>query len=151
MAELPASPLRTREDILRFEAERPLAQRLPERSVLDVFVAAAAAEPERVAITQLTTGAPDEVPRRVGFAELLAMVRRAANLFTSLAGPRPVVGYMLPNTIETHATLWGAETAGTAVPINFLLQVEHIEALLKASGARVLVALGPHPQLDIWQ
>jgi fatty-acyl-CoA synthase len=151
MAVLPTTPLCTREDIARFEAGMPLSQRLPERSVLDVFVAAAAAEPDRVAITQLMTGAPDEVPRSVSFADLLSMVRRAANLFTALAGPKPVVGYMLPNTIETHATLWGAETAGTAVPINFLLQAEHIEALLTASGARILVALGPHPQLDIWQ
>ncbi|MFT7115622.1 MAG: fatty-acyl-CoA synthase [Rhodoferax sp.] len=53
--------------------------------------------------------------------------------------------------IETHAMLWGTETAGYAVPINFLLQVEHIAALLGASGARILVALGPHPVLDIWQ
>jgi fatty-acyl-CoA synthase len=58
---------------------------------------------------------------------------------------------MLPALIETHATLWGAETAGTAVPINFLLQPPQIAALLEASGARILVALGPHPALDIWQ
>jgi fatty-acyl-CoA synthase len=57
---------------------------------------------------------------------------------------------MLPSLVETHATLWGAETAGFAVPINFLLQPEHIAALLEASGARILVALGPHPALDIW-
>jgi fatty-acyl-CoA synthase len=57
----------------------------------------------------------------------------------------------LPSLIETHAMLWGTETAGYAVPINFLLQVEHIAALLGASGARILVALGPHPVLDIWQ
>ena len=58
---------------------------------------------------------------------------------------------MLPSLVETHATLWGAETAGYAVPINFLLQPEHIAELLKASGARILVALGPHPVLDIWK
>ena len=39
----------------------------------------------------------------------------------------------------------------TAVPINFLLQPEPIAELLKASGARILVALGPDPVLDIWQ
>ena len=78
-------------------------------------------------------------------------MRRAANLFTTLGGARPGVAYMLPSLVETHATLWGAETAGYAVPINFLLQVEHIAALLEASGAKILVALGPHPVLDIWQ
>jgi fatty-acyl-CoA synthase len=49
---------------------------------------------------------------------------------------------MLPSLVETHATSWGAETAGYAVPIKFLPQREHIAALLKASGATVLVALG---------
>ena len=61
------------------------------------------------------------------------------------------MAYMLPALVETHATLWGAETAGYAVPINFLLQPGHIAELLRASGAKILVALGPHPQLDIWQ
>ena len=97
------------------------------------------------------SGAEDEQPRRVNYGELLGLVRRAANLFAALSGPRPGVAYMLPSLIETHATLWGAETAGYAVPINFLLQPEHIAALLRASGASVLVALGPHPMLDIWQ
>jgi len=105
----------------------------------------------RHALTMLMTGAPDEEPRRVTYPELLALVRRAANAFAALAGPRPGIAYMLPSLIETHATLWGAETAGYAVPINFLLQPEPIAELLKASGARVLVVLGPHPVLDIWR
>jgi fatty-acyl-CoA synthase len=99
----------------------------------------------------LMTGAPDEQPRRVSCAELLGLIRRAANLFASLGGQRPGVAYMLPSLVETHATLWGAEAAGYAVPINFLLQPAHIAELLHASGASILVALGPHPQLDIWQ
>jgi len=90
----------------------------------------------------------------VGYAELLSLVRRAANLFVARGGsPRPGVAYMLPSLVETHATLWGAEAAGYAVPItiNFLLQPEAIAGLIEASGARLLVALGPHPVLDIWQ
>ncbi len=144
-------PLRTLEDVARFEAAGPLEQRLPGRSVFDVFVAAAQRFPKATAITMVMTGAPDEEPRRVNYAELLALVRRAANLFAQLGGKRPGVAYMLPSLVETHATLWGAETAGYAVPINFLLQPAHIAELLKASGAKILVALGPHPQLDIWQ
>ena len=58
---------------------------------------------------------------------------------------------MLPSLIETHITLWGAETAGYAVPINFLLNSESIAELIKASKANILVALGPHPKLDIWE
>jgi fatty-acyl-CoA synthase len=151
MAFLPEMGVRSRADVARLEAEMPLEQRLPERSVLDVFVGTAARQPDRTALTMLMTGAADEQARRVSYRELLGLIRRAANLFSTLAGPRPGVAYMLPSLVETHAVLWGAETAGYAVPINFLLQAEHIAALLKASGARVLVALGPHPVLDIWQ
>jgi fatty-acyl-CoA synthase len=147
----PNPPLHTLEAVQRFESAMPIEQRLPGRSVHDVFVASARRHPERTAITMLMTGALDEEPRRVSYAGLLDLVRQAANLFTTLGGERPGVAYMLPSMVETHATLWGAETAGYAVPINFLLQTEHIAALLKASGANILVALGPHPQLDIWE
>jgi len=151
MAHLNQTGVRSRDDLARFETEMTLEQRLPERSVLDVFTAAAERQPDRTALTQLMTGAPDEQARRVSYRELLGLVRRAANLFAMLGGARPGVAYMLPSLVETHATLWGAEAAGYAVPINFLLQPEHIAGLLKASGARILVALGPHPVLDIWQ
>ena len=150
MAHLSDIRVRTREDLAHFEAAMTLDQRLLERSVFDVFSGAAAQWPERTAITMLMTGAPDEQPRRLNYRELLGGVRRAANLFSLLGGARPGVAYMLPSLVETHFTLWGAETAGYAVPINFLLQPEHITALLQASGVRILVALGPHPVLDIW-
>src|SRR5262245_56345636 len=84
MAILPETPLRTREDVARFEAAMPLDERLPERSVLDVFVAGAVRWPDRTAITLLMSGAPDEAPRRASYRELLGLVRRAANLFASL-------------------------------------------------------------------
>lgn len=151
MATFNEFPIRTLDELRQFEAAMTLEQRLPERSVLDVFIGSAARQPERTAVTMIMTGAPDEQPRRVNYAQLLGMVRRSANLFHSRGGPRAGVAYMLPSLIETHATLWGAETAGYAVPINFLLQIEHIAALLEASDSRILVALGPHPVLDIWQ
>jgi len=151
LAILSEDPIRTNEDLARFESEMTLEQRLPERSILDVFVGAAEQQPERTAITMLMSGAPDEEPRSVSYGDLLGLIRRAANLFSTLGGDRPGVAYMLPSLVETHVTLWGAETSGYAVPINFLLQTEHIAALLEASGAKILVALGPHPDLDIWQ
>ena len=79
------------------------------------------------------------------------MIRRAANPFSALGGPAPGVAYMLPSLVESHATLWAAETAVYAVPVNFLLQPESIAELIKVSGAKILVALGPRPQLDIWK
>ena len=151
MAKLGDKPIRNLTDLQHFENELTLAQRLPERSILDVFVASASQYPSATAITMLMTGARDEQPRRVDYSQLLAMIRRAANMFSALAGPAPGVAYMLPSLLETHVTLWGAETSGYAVPINFLLQPDAIAELLKASGTKILVALGPHPQLNIWQ
>ncbi|MRD49015.1 acyl-CoA synthetase [Caenimonas koreensis DSM 17982] len=145
------APLCTPADIAHFEAALPLQARLPGRSIYNVFEAAARQWPDATALTMLMTGAPDEQPRRVNYADLLQLIGRTANLFHSIAGPRAGVAYMLPSLVETHATLWGAETAGYAVPINFLLQPAAIAELLKASGVKILVALGPHPVLDIWQ
>ena len=119
-------PIRTRDDLDRFETGMTLAERLPEHSIFDVFKTCAEKHPNATAITMLMTGAPDEQPRRVDYSQLLGMIRRAANLFSDLAGPAPGVAYMLPSLVETYATLWGAETCGHAVPINFLLQADSI-------------------------
>jgi fatty-acyl-CoA synthase len=151
MAALNEGAIRTRDDLRRFESEMTLDQRLPERCILDVFKASAAQHPTATAITILMTGAADEQPRRIDYSQMLGMIRSAANLFSSVGGPAPGVAYMLPSLIETYVTLWGAETAGYAVPINFLLQTDSIAELIKASGTKILVALGPHPQLDIWE
>ncbi|WP_108861413.1 AMP-binding protein [Ruegeria sp. Alg231-54] len=151
MAELGAFQIRSESDVRNCEAEMSLNERLPETSILDVFVNSAALTPVATAITMLMTGAPDEQPRRVSYEQLLRLIRQAANLFAEIGGPAPGVAYMLPNLVETHATLWGAETAGYAVPINFLLQPDSVTELLKAADVKILVALGPHPQLDIWE
>ena len=67
MVSLTQHSIRSRADIARIEAEMPLAQRLPERSVLDVFIGAAARDADRIALTMLVTGAPDEQPRRISY------------------------------------------------------------------------------------
>lgn len=151
MANLGAQPIRTEQDLRRFEADMSLDARLPEHSILDVFINSAERAPDATAITMLMTGAAEEIPRRISYQALLGQIRRAANLFHDLGGPAPGVAFMLPALIETHVTLWGAETAGYAVPINFLLRTQSIAELLKASGTKILVALGPHPHLDIWE
>ena len=143
--------MRTLSDVERFERELPLEQRLPGDSVFDVFERAADVDGDRVALTMVMTGDDDEQPRQVTYAELLRLVRATANVFSDLGGERPGVAFMLPALIETHAVLWAAETVGYAVPINFLLQPDHIRGLLEASDARILVTFGPHPQLDIWE
>jgi fatty-acyl-CoA synthase len=100
------------------------------------------------AITLLAPAAPAQ---QVSYAELIANVARTANFLRSLGIQRKdVVAYLLPAMAETQYVLWGAETAGIACPVNFLMQPEYIAQVLRAAGARVLVAHGPAPDCDIW-
>ena len=151
MSDFTSETIQTFKDIKLFESSKPLNQRLPESSILDVFENRAKKNPNSIAITMLMSGEKNEQPRRITYNELNQSIKQAANLFSSLTGTSPGVAYMLPSLIETHITLWGAETAGYAVPINFLLNSESIAELIKASKASILVTLGPHPKLDIWE
>ena len=124
---------------------------VPVDSTLGIFERSAALYGKRTALTFLETGEPGTALRSFTYAELLANIRRAANLFRNLGvGADDGVAILAPNMPEAHFALWGAQVAGRACPINNLLNPEHIAALIKASGARVVVALGPNPELDIW-
>lgn len=146
-----AEPLRSIDDLRRFERDSPLEARLPATSIHGLFAASMAKFGDRTAMTMIMTGEDGETPRTMSYRELFASVTRAANLFVELGGPGAGVAYLLPNLLETQLVLWGAQTGGYVVPLNFLLRPEQLAELVQASGAKILVALGPHPQLDIWQ
>ena len=83
---------------------------------------------------------------------LHAAVTRAANLFRSLGvGEKDVVAFVLPNTMETVVTLLAGAVAGIVNPINPLLEEEQISAILRETGARVVVTLRPFPKTDLAQ
>jgi acyl-coenzyme A synthetase/AMP-(fatty) acid ligase len=84
------------------------------------------------------------------FRELLAKVTQAANLFHAVGvGANDVIAYALPNLPQTHFALWGAEAAGIAMAINPALPSEQTADLLRAAGARVLVAMAPTGAADL--
>ncbi|MBC7991503.1 MAG: AMP-binding protein, partial [Luteimonas sp.] len=94
----------------------------------------------------------DEVPRDFNYTELRAHIARAANLLLSNGARRGVtVALLLPNLFEQQFLFWGAQAAATALPLNHLLEPEHLAGLLIAAEARVLVALGPVPGAQIWE
>ncbi|MDB5751933.1 MAG: hypothetical protein JWP65_2354 [Ramlibacter sp.] len=129
----------------------PYDQAIPGRSTYALIAGAAARFPGRKAFVYLPDGELRTAPRPVTYAELLANVNRAANLFRDLGvGSDDAVAILGPNIPATHYALWGAQVAGRACPINFMLQSDHIASLLEASGARVVVALGPNAELDVW-
>lgn len=129
----------------------PLEAVAPCRTPYQLIRAAAERFPDREVFTFLPDAGLDTPPRRVRLRELLTNIHRAANAFRSLGvHETDTVAMLAPNTPEAHAVLWGAELAGRVCPINFLLQPDHIAALLQASGAKVLVALGPNAELAVW-
>ncbi|MRD49130.1 AMP-binding protein [Caenimonas koreensis] len=138
-------------DIEALEAGTPYEQAIPARTTYGLIERAAKLFGQRIAFTYLPDGEPGTAPHRITYGEVLAHVNRAANLFRSLGvGPGDSVAILAPNIPATHYALWGAQVAGRACPINFMLQPDHIAALLEASGAKVVVALGPHHELDVW-
>jgi fatty-acyl-CoA synthase len=137
-------------DIERLE-QTPRGQTAPHRSPYALIRATAERFPEREAFRFLPDADLATEPRRISYRALLADIHRAANLFRSLGvGPDDAVALLAPNLPEAHAVLWGAQLAGRVCPINYLLQPDHIAALLKASNAKLLVALGPNGELAVW-
>ena len=122
------------------------------QSTYDVIQRTAKNFPEKIAFHFLTQADVTAPSRDISYAEFGAKVTQTANLFHDLGiGPKDVVSYLLPNLPETHYVLWGAEAAGVVNPINPLLDIEHIVAIMTAARSKVLVTLGPNPQSDIWQ
>ena len=138
------------DDIVRLE-QRPYHEVVPVGTTFDILRRSARLHAARPAFTFLETGEPGGPAHTVRYDELLARVTQAANLFRRLGvGPDDAVAILAPNTPPTQYALWGAQVAGRACPINNLLNPEHIAELVRASNAKVVVALGPDPQLDIW-
>ena len=143
-------PLATLADIEALEAQ-PYESVVPARSTYELISNAAARFPDRAAFRYFPNGDLATPPCCVTYAELIAQINRAAHLFRSLGvGPEDAVAILAPNIPETHYALWAAQVAGRACPINFMLQADHIAALLRAANVKVIVALGPNDELDVW-
>lgn len=137
-------------DVRDIEQE-PYAAFMAHTTVHAALEQVASRYPRHLALTAIDDPESMAHPRQWTYEQLLTDVRRAANMFRALCpGRAPCIALLLPPIPEAHLALWGAETAGTVCPINFQLNTEHIAAIVRASGAEILVALGPAPDLDIW-
>lgn len=105
---------------------------------------------ERIALTMVTTGNPDDGDVRVTRGDLLARVNRAANLFSAMGiGKDDAVATLLPSGIDAMVALYGAQAAGIAAPLNPMLRPDDLEHLLRLAEARILIA-SSDPSLGIW-
>jgi fatty-acyl-CoA synthase len=139
-------------DIRAIEAEKPWADRGQARSMYEFMSRAKSAHGNRPAISYQLLSGPAEKKVTLTWTELHAQVTRAANLFRSLGiGEKDVVAFVLPNAPETAVTLLAGAVAGIVNPINPLLEPEKISAILRETGAKVVVTLKPFPKTDLPQ
>ncbi len=142
-------PIRDPSDFAELE-RIPFSERLECFDTYGLVRAGASIDPAKTAFQYLVEGDVDKVPLTVTYAEFLARVHQAANLFRGLGvGPEDAVALLLPNLPETLYGLWGGQAAGIVCPINWMLEARHIAGILKTTRAKVLVALGPAPGFEI--
>jgi fatty-acyl-CoA synthase len=143
--------LRNLADIEAIEAE-PLSRRSLPPNTYAALLASAKRTPDAKALSFFLTAEDYKRAHSWTYAELIAEVTRAANVFHSFGvTPEHPVAFVLPNLPETHFTVWGGEAAGVVLAINPLLEPSQIAQLLQAARARVLVTLAPAPgPNDLW-
>lgn len=142
--------IRSYADVRRV-SEKPYSTYMAHSHVYDALAAAERMYGGRKAITFISSPDSTVASRSWTYTDFLHEIRRAANLFKSLVpGEVPRVAMLLPAIPEAYFTLWGGESVGVVCPINYMLDDLHIAELVNASGANILVALGPNPELDIW-
>jgi fatty-acyl-CoA synthase len=142
----------TAADLRAIEAEMPWADREPARSIHEYLTQAKTNHGNRPAISFQLLSGPETRKVTLTWSALHAEVTRAANLFRSLGiGKKDVVAFILPNTMETAVTLLAGAVAGIVNPINPLLEPEKIAAILRETGAKVVVTLKAFPKTDLPQ
>jgi fatty-acyl-CoA synthase len=141
----------TEADVRAFE-QVPYANRISAQSTYDAIKLGAAKDPDAPAIQFLPNADPADTPIVISYRDFVARVTQAANMFHVLgASGSDVVSFLLPLLPEAFITLFGAEAAGIANPVNPLLEPHQIAEILEAANTAVLVALGPVPGTDIWK
>jgi fatty-acyl-CoA synthase len=137
-------------DIERFERS-PWRGRMPAHTTYGLLRAACERHPARVALRMLSRGSADAATRDLDYGALLEGVHRTANALHACGlAPGAAVTLLLPNLIESHFALWGAQAAGIASPVNPMLDASYLARICEETNAEVLVALGPAPGSDLW-
>jgi fatty-acyl-CoA synthase len=133
--------VRSIDDIAAIE-RAPYDENVPAHSLYDLLSATAKNHPDRPALTILSEQSFPGPAASFTHAGLRAEVTRAANLFGALKAGAGVTAILCPTLPEVPAALLGAQVAGVASAINYLLNVDAIADLLVAQNASTLVVPG---------
>jgi len=143
-------PIRTMADVEAIEKTPWSSFALP-KSTIAMIEASCNRRPEAIALRFLPSGQVGEQGVCYSYQQYGDRIRQTANAFVRLGvGPEDVVSFMLPNLPQTHFSLWGGQAAGISNPVNPMLEPDHIAGILNSAKTRVLVALAPMPDSDIW-
>ena len=145
------SPLRNLGDIEDLERV-PLERRLLSWDANDWIRHGLDLAPEKVAIRYVADGNPDSPAINVTYGELKQRTVATANLFHSLGvGPDDAVLYLMPTIPALYTVMLGSLATGIACCTNWMLEPSHWVGLIRASRAKVVVALGPTSGYEIWE
>jgi fatty-acyl-CoA synthase len=139
-------------DIEALEA-RTYDDLVPARTLADLLRATVHLHPGRPAVTTIPGGGFSGRSSTISHRDLYKNAIRAANLFhgilqTSEGGTVAFLGPIVDGMMEA---LLGAQIAGVAGTINYLLSADAIADLLGAENASVLVLSSPDADPAIWQ
>ena len=138
-------------DIEALEAQ-PYDELITARTLIDLLHATARLHPDRPALTIIPGGGYSGRSSTISHRDLYKKVIRAANLFHALLGAQGgTVAFLGPIVEGMMEALLGAQTAGVAGTINYLLNADVIADLLVAENATVLVLSPPDVDAAIWQ
>ncbi|MCR8924342.1 acyl-CoA synthetase [Dasania sp. GY-MA-18] len=151
MSQTVAHALHHQSDIEEFE-KTPRSQRYPWSNSYELIQQAGLEYGDDPALSFLPTGVAGEQAINISYRELAAKVTQTANLLHSLGVTQgDAVSLLLPSLLQTHYTLWGAQAAGIAGPINPMLEAEHITEIMNATRSKVLITLAPSENSELWQ
>lgn len=144
-------PVRNLGDIEALE-RIPLAERIDSWNANVWVRRGLALDPAKIALQYFVTADPALPPQEVSYAALKHQVIQAANLFNkSGVGPADAVIYLLPTLPELYVTLLAGLEAGIVCGLNWMLKPPQLLELIRAAGAKAVVALGPTPGYEIWE
>lgn len=140
------------DDSFRIEQEMPWAERDVPVTFYELLTRAKDRHGALNAVTFQLLSGPTDKAETLTWSTVHAKATQAANMFRAMGiGKDDVVAYILPNCNETVITLMGGMIAGKVSPINPLLDADQVGAILRETGAKVVVTLKSFPKTDVAQ
>lgn len=145
------APMRDLHDVEALE-RIPLDERIFSWNANDWVARGCARNPDKIALTYIADGDPDGAQVRLSYRELQQRSTQIANLLHSYGlGTSDVVLYLLPTLPQLYTLTLGALACAIPCGINWMLKPAQVTELIRSTGAKVVVALGPTPGYEIWE